>query len=321
MSISYWVAKKFGMLIVLFYVVVMGVLVVSYYHESGIASPQTLAAFYPPGRTYTRTTKNATIREILGFPASEAEEDSGGTVAIVSYTGDGAVIRSGKTQESVATHRVIRSLGSRDSRELEAALAPLYGPFDALLRLHLSFMRRVEDAVGGEAGGLQKMILPKVVISLAYLGLVFLVLSILKRVDNAAEGYRGGYSLIYGSFLYWPIAVIAISFIGTNVVDVVRHLPDSLEFMHWYVAWGWIAMLAWPLLVALFSLLDILRSALHFDYNRTIAHALVLTAGRLSIPLVTVGVMFAVMVVVMYVGYRVTRRVLLPEKVKSILSQ
>lgn len=321
MSISYWVAKKLGVIIVLFYLVVMGTLVVSYYSETGTSKPEVLAAYYPPGRSYPRTTKNKVVREIFGLPPSDDDSNVSDRVDIISYTPNGAVIRvKGKTQEEVDTNKVVRYLVNPDTGELERYIAPLEEPLNTLLTLHLRFMKRVEDGVGGDAGGFKRLIVPKVVISVAYLGIVLVALLALRRVDRASS-YKAGFSLIYASFIYWPVAVIVISFVGSNVVDVVRHFPDSLEFMHWHVVASWAAIFAWPLFVTALSALDIVRSLIRLDYNHALGHAAVLGAGIISIPLVTIGVLFAILVCVMYIGYRMARRVLLPEKVKKALAR
>lgn len=310
MSFSYWVSKKFGVLIVLFYVAVMGVLVVSNYRARGIVTPDALASYFPAGRSYLRTTKNKLVREIFGLPAAEddvrTERD---TVDIVSYTDEGAVIRlNGGSQETVEAPKVVRYLTNRDSSELERAIQPLHGPLNVLLDLHLRFMKRVEDGVGGgESGSLRRLIIPKIVISVVYLGLVFMVLFFLRRYDRRSTDYKGGFADIYASFLYWPIAVIIVSVAGANVVDVVRHLPDSYHFMHWYIVGGWAAIFAWPLFVAALSVVDIVRSVMRLDISHALLHAAVLGAGIISIPLVTVGVMFAILVAALYIGYRFIR--------------
>lgn len=321
MSISYWVAKKFGALLVVFYLLVMGTLVVSYYHDTGTSKPEVLAAYYPAGRSYPSTTKNQVVREIFGMPASENDSKVPAGIEIISYTDTGAVIRvKGKNQEEVDTNKVVHYLVNPDTGDLERVIAPLQEPLNTLLNLHLRFMKRVEDGVGGEAGGLQKMILPKVVVSFVYLGIVFVALFALRRVDRSTE-YKSGFSLIYASFVYWPLAVIVISFLGSNVVDAVRHFPGSLDFMHWYVVAGWAAIFAWPLFVGLLSALDVLRSLLRGDYNLAVGHAAVLAGGIISIPLVTIGVLFVIAVCAMYLAYRVGRRVLVPERIKKALGR
>ncbi len=314
MSITYWVFKRFGILIALFYIAVVGILVFSYY-QSGMTSPDRLALFYPAGGAYARTTKNGLIRRIYGFPPAEDDAVKGTeSVEILSYNDDGATVRlDGRNQRTVTTNDVVRHLINRDSAALESGMAPLQGPFNYILTLHLEFLRGMEQSVGGtEQGSLRRLILPKAAISAIYLGLAFLAWWLLGRMDRISS-YKGGYSLAYGSFVLWPIAVILVSFAGVNVVHVARHLPDSYYFMHWYVMAGWAAMFAWPAAVILLSLLDIVKALSSFEFSRALAHAGVLAAGILTVPLVAVGVLFAILVVAMYFGLRIGKRVLLPE--------
>ncbi len=314
MSVSYWMFKQFGVLIVLFYAAVMGILIFTY-HQAGMTTPDRLARYYPAGRTYPRTTKNGTVREIYGFPPAADDARTGSeSVDILSYTDAGAVVRlDGKNQRTVTTNDVIKYLINRDSAALESSLAPLNAPANFLLGLHLQFLRGLEKSLGGQdENGLRRLILPKAAISVIYLGLAFVVWYALGRMDRLSS-YKAGYSLIFGSFVLWPITVIVVSFAGVNVVHVARHMPDSYNFMHWYVVAGWAAMFAWPAGMIVLSLVDIVRAVASFDLGRALGHAAVLAAGIAAVPLVTVGVMFAILVVVMYFGLKVGKRLLLPE--------
>lgn len=311
MSVSYWAAKKIGVLIVLFYVAIMGILVGAYYY-TGAADPGLLARLYPPG-AYAGSDKYQTVWEIYGFSTDEFEKRmAAGGIEIISYGDDAVVIRRDGKQQTVSIGDVIKYLANRDSGEIENALSPMYGPLNALLRIHLNFLRRVEAATGGDEDGYRRLIVPKIVVSCAYLGIVLITFIILKRIDRSPKKYRGGYSLIYGSFIFWPIAVIIVSFSGISVLDVIRHLPDSYVFMHWYIVGGWAAIFAWPLFVGFLSILDIINAFLRVGFNQACAHIGVLAAGIISIPLVTVGVLFALLVVSIYLGYRVVKKLVLP---------
>ncbi len=313
MSVSYWISKRFGVLITLFYMGVIGVLIVSHY-KVGVSEPGVLARYYPPGRTYESSDKYQIVRDVYGFSPELSERISAkGGVDVLSYTDDGVVIqRSGKKQETVSTGDAIKYLANPNTAEVESYVSPLYRPLNELLDLHLKFLRRAEEVVGGEGDGLTKLIVPKAIISAAYLGLVCFILYVLKRVDKSSGDYKGGYSLIYASFVFWPIAIIVVSFFGTNVVDVVRHLPDSYFFLRNYIVGAWAALFAWPLFVIAISILDIIHAALWVDLNRALAHAAVLALGVISVPLVTVGVLFAILVAVLYTGYRATKKLVLP---------
>lgn len=313
MSISYWVAKKLGVFIILFYVAVMGVLVVSYYH-TGIADARMVARYYPPG-VYAGSNKYQTVRKIYGVIPEEIEKlFAVGSVQIVSYSDTGAVIRHNGKENTVSVEDVIRYLANKNSGKIEAALFPLHEPLNALLKIHLNILHRIEMAAGGDEEGYRRIIIPKIAISCAYLGLVLFIFFILRRVDCSLKEHQGGYSLIYGAFIFWPIAIIVVSLAGTNVLDVVRHLPDSYYFLHWYIAAGWAAMLAWPFLVAFLSVIDIIHSFLRVDLNQTCAHLGVLAAGIISIPLVTIGVLFALLAATLYIGYRAVRKLVLSSK-------
>lgn len=313
MSFTYWFAKRFGVLAVLLYLGAAVVLVVSHY-RTGMADTSILAGYYPPGRAYPRTTKNRLVREIFGLPFDEDEIASATeTVEIVNYTEEGAVVKlQGKAQKEVPTDKVVQYLVNSDTGEIERALEPFDRPLDFLLDLHLRFMKRVETGVGGEdADGLRRLILPKVVIAVVYLGLVFILYFILRRIDRTSD-YKCGFSITYGALIFWPISVIAISLLGTNVVDVVRHLPGSYHFMRSYILGSWAVIFAWPLLVIALGLVDVIRSGMKVQLNHFLAHSAVLAIGIVSIPLVTVGALFAILVCVLYAGYRVARKVVLP---------
>ncbi len=317
MSVSYWIARKFGVLIVLFYIAVMGVLVVTHY-RTGVAEARALAQVYPPGHRYAGSDKYQTVREIYGFP-DELEERlrASGTVDVLSYTDNGAVIqRQGKNPETVPADEVVKYLASRDSARLEQYLAPTYPLLNEMLELHLAFLRRVERGIGGEAASWRNLLLPKVILSGVYLGLVCVIMYVLRRADAVSKKYQGGFSLMYGAFVLWPIAMIIVSFAGASVVDVVRHLPDSSVFIRSHVLGGWTAMFAWPVALVVLCIFDIVHAALRVDMNRALAHVAVLAAGVISIPLVTVGVLFAILSVTIYLAYRAAKKIILPARKK-----
>lgn len=317
MSISYWVAKKFGVLIVLFYLAVMGILVVTHY-RTGVAETPALALAYPPGR-YESSDKYQTVREIYGFPPELEERLAAkGDIQVLSYTDDAVVIqRAGKNPETVPADDVIKYLANRRTSTVESYIAPLNRPLTELMDLHLAFMQRVERAVGGETSGWRSLIIPKIVISGVYLGIVCVIMFILRRVDANSKKYKGGFSLVYGGFIMWPIAMIIVSFAGSSVVDVVRHMPDSYYFMRPHVLGGWAAMFAWPVLLAALCIFDIIHAALRVNMNSALAHAAVLAAGIVSIPVVTVGVLFAILSVVLYIGYKMTKKLVLPSSLQA----
>jgi|GEM_PF-4005079 len=316
MSVSYWVAKKFGVLIVLFYLAVMGILVVTHY-RTGVAETFALARAYPPGR-YESSDKYQTVREIYGFPPELEERLAAkGDIDIIAYTDDGIVMqRQGKNPETVPADDAMKYLANRSTSPVEPYLAPLNRPLTELMNVHLAFMERVERAVGGEASGWRAMIVPKIIISGVYLGIVCVIMIILRRVDAHAKKYHGGFSLVYGAFVLWPIAMIVVSFAGASVIDVVRHMPDSYSFLRPHVLGGWAAMFAWPVALSVLCVFDIIHAALRVNLNSALAHAAVLALGWLSIPVVTVGVLFAALSVVLYIGYKATRRVVLPARRK-----
>lgn len=309
MSISYWFAQKLGLLAILIYLGAGAALIFSYYN-SGVAAPEALAAYYPAGQSYQRTTKNHIMRQILGLPSSDDEAKSASqTIAIIAYNEDGAVVRMDNTQEEVTTNKVIKNLVNKDSDEWEAMFEPLQRPFLALLEMHLKFMKGVEKNVGGDdPTGLRNLILPKLVISAVYLGFVFIVYFILKRMDRMSQ-YQGGYSLLYGALIFWPISVIAISIIGANVLDMIRHLPDSWHFMRPAVVGSWAVIFAWPLLWIAIGLVDVVRSFARMEINHALTHAFVLAAAVVAIPLTAIGALFAVAACAIYAGYRTVKRV------------
>lgn len=315
MSITYWFARKFGILIALLYLGAFSTLVFSYYY-SGVSDPSTLASFYPPGRAYPRTVKNRAIMEIFGLPVPEDEAvEQGATIDILSYSDEGAVVRfRNGSPVTVPANKVVRYLLNQDSSEIESYLAPLTNPVAKLVDLHLGFMKGVEASVGGQdEKSLRRFVLPKIVVSLVYLGLVFITHLVLKKVDNLSDSsYKGGYSLTYGGLAWWPAAVIATSFVGANVVDVVRHLPYSYDFMHWYVIGGWAIILAWPVLVVALSIADIVRSFARMEINHALTHTVVLAAGLAAIPLVTVGVLFAILSVMIVLALRAGKKLIMP---------
>lgn len=311
MSATYWVLKRFGVILALFYLAVMGVLVFSRY-RSGMTTPERLSVFYPAGRVYPRTAKNGLIRLVYGFPpAGDDAAGETGSVEILAYGDAGATIRlDGGNRVSATADDLVRRLAN--TAPLESGRERLEGLFNRLLGLHLEFMRGVEEMLGGAGrDGWLRQILSKAAISAMYLGAVLLAWRLLVRVDRLSGG-EAGHSLTYGLFAVWPAAVILVSFAGINVVHVARHLPASWHFMHWHATAGWAAMFAWPAALILLSLLDILRSLASFDFPRALGHAGVLAAGILSIPLVALGVLFAVLAAGMYLCFRIGRRTLLP---------
>ena len=80
---------------------------------------------------------------------------------------------------------------------------------------------------------------------------------------------------------------------------------------------GWGTVLAWPALVIILSLLDIVRSLFASRFIAAVTHAAVLALGLASIPVMAIGALFALFAGALYIFYRLGSQAILPSRQRA----
>jgi hypothetical protein len=308
--------QKFGVIFIFFYAAAAVVVAIPDIFSGGAADPGKMAAVYPPNVPLPASAQIRKLAHVYGLPengrfaASNPEN-----VKIISYSASGVEMSvDGGAPEAASFAKALKYLGAPASSQANAWLAPLNQAFDFLLNIHLGLLRRLDETLAAwKLGDFLSLILAKIAIAVIYCGVVPVIWHFLARYD-AISSRKAGFSLIYISLAVWPVYVIALSLIGVSLLDVLRHLPASLTFLNPPILIAWGAILAWPILLTLLSLLDILSALCAFRLSSALSHAMVLTAGLASIPMVAAGILFAILAALLYVAYRTGRRLIRPAR-------
>ncbi|MDR2390974.1 MAG: hypothetical protein LBE84_04750 [Planctomycetota bacterium] len=315
MSISYWTAQKFSVLAVAALIAAAGFIVLPDFMPEGAVNPAGMAAVFPPGAVYAANSDRIDLARLYGLPEDNwlaAGNPKSVRIAAYSHSGPAVSLDNGK-EETVSFAKAISYLAARDGRpHPERRLEPLGGLLNRLLDMHLRLLRRIEEAVAGwNPGKLLSAVIPRIAVAFLYCGAIWAIWFFLSRADRFSVR-KNGFGLIYLSLALWPAYAIAVSLPGIGLADVIRHYPDSLVFLNWPALAGWGAVLAWPALVILLSLLDIVRSLFDFRFVAAVTHAAVLALGLASIPVMAIGALFALFAGALYIFYRAGRWTFLP---------
>ena len=232
MSISYWAAQKFSVLAVIALIAAAGFIVIPDFMPEGAVNPAGMAAVFPPGAVYAANSDRIDLARIYGLPEDNwlaAANPKSVRIASYSPSGPAVSLDNGK-EETLPFAKTISYLASRHHRpHPERRLEPLGGLLNRLFDIHLSLLRRVEEAVADwNPGKALLAVIPRIVVAFLYCGTIVAIWFFLSRADRLSAR-KNGFGLVYLSLALWPVYAIAVSLPGLGLADVIRHYPYSLS--------------------------------------------------------------------------------------------
>ncbi|MDR1535675.1 MAG: hypothetical protein LBU64_11385 [Planctomycetota bacterium] len=310
MSIFYWTAQKFGVIIGVFYLAAAGIIIIPEVIPGGAVDPGLMARVYPPGSTFAAADPAWSPAGLFGWPEDLwPAAPSPKKIGVVSYSGAGVVLSfDGGPAREVTLIRALGHLGGRNPAGPGVVPDWLRRAGEYLLDIHRRVLARLQEAVSAwNPGEALSAVLPKLAVAMLYCGAVAVIWYCLAKSDHLSNR-KNGFSLIYSALILWPAAVAGLSLAGVSLAAVLQNLPDSPVFFSRPLLAAWGAVLAWPALVGVLSILEVLRDCLNFHFSLAVSHALVLAVGIVSLPLATLGALFAVLALALYLALKIGRR-------------